>query len=101
MVHYFFRRLGAVYERCIVRLYPNQMILVHMRQKRGPWGWSVGFSGKVVNLNVRIKLRDRVQVPVMSGNSLIYPSKVDIFQFPFGQTRLRAGLSKSKKSKFK
>src|SRR5271170_1522388 len=36
----------------------------------------------------------------MSGNSLMYPSKVDIPQFPFGQTRLRAGLSKSKKSKY-
>src|SRR5271155_2836074 len=76
------------------------MILVHMRQKRGPRSWSVGFSGEVVDLNVRIKLRDKVQVPVMSGNSLMYPSKVDIVQFPFGQNTSSAGFSKSKKSKY-
>jgi hypothetical protein len=97
-VHYFFRRLGTVYERCIVCLYPNQMILMHMRQKRGSRGWSVGFSGKVVHLNVRIKLRDKI--PVMSGNSLMYPSKVDISQFPFGQHVFSSGFSKSRKSKY-
>jgi|SRR5271170_3681638 len=37
------------------------MILVHMRQKCGSRGWSVGFSGEVVDLNkVRIKLETGV-----------------------------------------
>lgn len=54
------------------------MVLVDVGQKRRSGRWSIGLSSELVDFYVRIEFEAEGYIPVMSGNSLMHPSNVDI-----------------------